>query len=524
MEIKKDKTFKLVLLIISFILQALVLCTLLLNYLSFTNTLSKKENWQVSKNQLFYPASDGTVFRDQTQALATNSLDLSVWRAWNEVYIKDVLAWKTLSLKFLASENSYLYVIFNRNEENFSAIRISYSPLFESALINAKYTGEFTEIIPISTIFLSNSEWQNLTLKKSNAKSSTIEFWYNNKLITSHSFLNSAEGNIAFRVGQEQILIDNIRVTGEQNQTLFSENFDQFDKFLPIFIFLLLILIIFDLILFFLVRVKEKKLKLFIQLNFTICLILLSINSIFLFFSAKIRIRYPNNDSFFNKIKFQNNNQKYSEFKETESDYFLSKYATDFSEENITRIMFIGSSQTKGEGSCLEGEDFVSQFSMLIEKNQKNEENKFEIINTGMPGLLAGELFDLFKEKWINLKPNIVIVNLSSNDEQYNTQSSFKKAMEDFVQISKNNGFLLVFMAEANSIEKNIDLEAHQIMKNIAEKNDIIFIDMHEYLSNYIKSGILWWDFVHPTSFGYQLIANHLFESLKPIILSKEMN
>lgn len=521
--VHNNKKFKFSILIISFILQILVLTTGLLNYLSFTNTLSKNANWQTTKNQLYHPASDGTVFADQTQALASNSLDLSAWRAWNEIYLKNYYSWKTLSLEFLPSKNSYLYIIFNRTEENFSAIRISYSPLYDSALVNAKYTGEFTEVLPLTTIFLSDG-WQNLTIERVNSSSPIIEFWYNNQLITSHKFTNSQEGKIGLRSGKEQILVDNIRIKDNQNQIIFSDNFDQFDQFFSNFVFLLILLVILNLIIFLTSKILKVRLKPLFQLNFSVCLILLMINFFLLFLSSEIRNRYPSDNSLFNKIKSRKNNQDYSVINDKESDQIFTQYSTEFDKESISRIMFIGSSQTQGEGSGLKDEDFVSQFANLIRKANTNEEKKFEIINTGIPGLPSCELFKYFEDKWIKLKPQWVIINLSINDEEYGLQSSFANCLNKFIEVKNNNNFILIFMAEAISIEKSASLNTHRLMRKIARENDIIFIDMQNYVASQINKGIIWWDFAHPTSFGHQLIANHLFKSLKPILLNNLLN
>jgi lysophospholipase L1-like esterase len=519
MEIKNKKKFKILIFSITLGLQLLVLCTLLLNYLSFTNTLSKKNNWHTTKNQLFQPASDGMVFADQTQSLASNSLNLSAWRAWNEVYLQKKFSWKSLSLEFLPNENSYLYVIFHKTQENFSAIRISYSPLFDNAVITAKYTGEFIEFTPIYIPNLDNLGWQKLFFKKNHEQSSTIEFWYNNQLITTHTFSEPLTGNIAFRAGKEPMLIDNIRIKNNQDQIVFKENFDQLDKFWFSFICLVTLVFILDFIFYWLIKIQEKKIKPFIQLNFALCLMFLLINVIFLFFSHYIRSRYPDADSLLRRIKFKNDNQEQSKINNTESDELLNQYSTEFDQQNTTRIMFIGSSQTKGEGSSLKGEDFVSQFASLVKKHNEDDGQKFEIINASVAGFPACELFTYFETKWIKLKPNFVVINLSSNDEQYGLQFAFEETLENFIRMSKAHSFTLVFVAEANSIEINSEMATHQIMEKIAKEHHIVFIDMHHYLTKYTKNGILWWDFVHPTSFGHQLIANHLFQSLKPLIL-----
>jgi hypothetical protein len=72
-----------------------------------------------------------------------------------------------------------------------------------------------------------------------------------------------------------------------------------------------------------------------------------------------------------------------------------------------------------------------------------------------------------------------------------------------------------VFVAEANSIESKPKLQTHQTMREVATENKITFIDMNQYIIDHQNDGIIWWDFVHFTTFGFKLVATHLFETLK---------
>jgi lysophospholipase L1-like esterase len=184
-----------------------------------------------------------------------------------------------------------------------------------------------------------------------------------------------------------------------------------------------------------------------------------------------------------------------------------------------TKIMVIGSSQTAGEGSALENEDFVSQFSSLVNNNLPSSKDKFEVINAGFSGQPIKTMLAYFRYQLLQFEPSMVIVNASSNDNSYATGDDFSIALEDFIYLSKKYNFELVFVAEANSVESGKKIANHKIMRDLAEKNEITFINMHEYLADQQNNGIIWWDFVHPTSFGYKLIANHLFDSLKPQLL-----
>jgi phospholipase/lecithinase/hemolysin len=81
-----------------------------------------------------------------------------------------------------------------------------------------------------------------------------------------------------------------------------------------------------------------------------------------------------------------------------------------------------------------------------------------------------------------------------------------------------------VFVLEANSVE--IDPEGgkglstkHSVMRQIGTEENIRIIDIHHYLASLTpQSGNLWWDIVHPTTFGHKLIGQYIFENIKDLL------
>ncbi len=517
MNTKKKNT----LLIISVSIQLCTIVFSLFNYLSFTNTLKNNQNWQVSKTQLFQPGQDGLDFTNTLPALAHNALNLSAWRAWHEVSLKQSLPWKEVSLRFLATADSYLYLIFNKTAENFSAVRISYSPLYRSALISAKYTGEFIEYLPITISDLHSTGWQKIKLRKSSSQSPVVEILYNEQIIASYNPTTDFNGTIALRAGKKEILVDDLTIIGDENQTLLIDHFDRLHQFWKSFPSLVITFILLDVIIWSYLKNKKQLQKAWIQFNFMLCLAIVLINLILLIFNPALKNQYPRKTTLTEKVQNllrihpQPATNEEAALLKKDDEKLLLKYLPNINEVNKTRIIVIGSSQTEGEGISREGEDLVSQFQKLLAK-QNPSDHKFEVLNAGRAGQTASFLLKYLQNQWLQLKPDIVIVNLSSNDEAYGEDPQhFASVLEDFVYLSQKNNFQLVLVAEAISNEYKDKLTNHQIMQEIAQKHHIKFINMHEYLIDHLQEGIIWWDFVHPTSFGYQLIAQKLFDSLQ---------
>ena len=93
--------------------------------------------------------------------------------------------------------------------------------------------------------------------------------------------------------------------------------------------------------------------------------------------------------------------------------------------------------------------------------------------------------------------------------------------LEKFVELNRERNIRTVFVLEANSPEtfsKRL-LENHEIIKAVAERNDLAVIDLHGALLEAADDGQLWWDSVHLTDYGQQRAAHVLGTALAPLLL-----
>jgi lysophospholipase L1-like esterase len=177
----------------------------------------------------------------------------------------------------------------------------------------------------------------------------------------------------------------------------------------------------------------------------------------------------------------------------------------------ITRILMVGSSQTWGAGAAREQDTFVRRTEDLL-----NSEGKlFECINAGISGSYSRELLEIFREEWLALEPSIVVIDLSTNDED---GVAFAAALDEFATIDEQHDIDTILVLEPNSAEAAPrSLRFHPTMREVGSRHYIAVLDLQEYLAEHRDSGILWWDVVHPTSYGHQLIANRLAPAILTI-------
>lgn len=511
MKKNKTSTYRWLPIAVILFLQLLVIGLSTRVYLRYTNTLARHPQWQVSKTTLAHPGSDGPAFRDSTQPLAEHALNLSAWRGYHEVLLTKPYEWDTISVDFLPASNAYFYLIINKDSQTFQAVRISFSQMYRSAFITARYTGEFISEEPLSHVtYDSNQGWQNLTLRYQDPERTQLQIAVNNQTIATVNAPAVAHSQIGFRSGVTTIFIDNVSVKNNQ-QIVFQETFDNYGHFWPMVISWYAALTVIEFLLwkFLITHASARKTAISIIFNGLIGIMILAIA---LVLARKfVLTRYPTEEKL-----IQSYISDYALLAQQKNDELFSSYPVK--KPTTKRIMFVGSSQIVGEGAAQKDEDVVSQFCNLLNQNPPVKGYTYECLSASLNGIYAPQLAVNFKSLWYQLQPDVVVLNVGNNDEGKTDPTLFQKTLEDFIKLSVDYQFKLVFVAEAVSLESVAHLHNHEIMRTVAEENQIQFIDMNHYLSLQNQRGILWWDHVHMTSFGYHLMAEKLLADLKPTI------
>ena len=157
--------------------------------------------------------------------------------------------------------------------------------------------------------------------------------------------------------------------------------------------------------------------------------------------------------------------------------------------------------------------DYRNILGTSVNRESLIETDKVEFINGGISGVDSTLLLKKYKESWREiLDPDMLILNLSNND--VNKSESFKSNLIKFSMLNQPD-IKTIFVLEANSIEvPSIIIHNHEIMKQLGSELHIPVIDLHNYLITKYDTGIIWWDFVHMTTYGHRLTAKFLSENI----------
>ncbi len=492
-------------------MQVLVVAAGVWFWLDRHNTLSTQNGvWEVSKQNLGLSVMGSQDFYVQRQALAGGKLNLGAWHGFQQVRYTIPIDYNSLQITFDIDQGGYIYFLFSCQDHYCDALRLSNSSHLRSSLVRISPEGEFIsqQTVPVTVLKQKNN---HLTLALSSDRNELLVQLNEVYLYHLDIEVQSEPRIIGFRNGWLPVKIDEIRAKDWSGETILLETFDNQKTWKQLFTKTVLITVAITLLVLsfgtgFLQLDPQQIAKKMFLLFFMIFICGLSVAVV----DHYLTPRYPDVYSW-----FSNWGKKEQVFVESESmkivDQLRGKYTLK-PKANIFRVMCLGSSQAWGAGVLHPEDAFVTQLELIANKKLGNRFRKFEFIPAAVSGIDSVELVSLYESEWRLFKPKLLLVNYSTNDF---SSAGLAVQLERLLTITEKDGVEVILVLEANSIEYRSVVENHQVMKEIAKKHNLKVIDMHSHLATQYDQGILWWDFVHPTSFGHRLIAEYLYSQIQ---------
>lgn len=481
-------------------------------YLLYHNTIYNNADWVSTKTNLEKGVLGAVNFTMSRQALAKGHLNLGVWHGFQEVFYKDQLRVKGVEFDFWLEPNSYVNIIFNKCDKGFSCVRFSVNKQFESKYLVASALGGFLEKMTIDTSTLHSRRWHNAKLHFDDGAFSLL---LDDEEIVRVSEHMLHEQRIGFRgCGYLNTYIDNV-VIHQYKSTSLHESFSNKKNVFRVTVFFLVLVGMFNCLIFLLLRFafrnRGKNAGFYlVMLN----MVLIVISFLCYGYIYQTWKYYPRTDE---SLRIQ---EEY--WKDSGTADVVKEIRNTYGEilnKNTFRILFIGSSQTWGAGASKQSRTFVNNIENKLNKSGI-QETQFECINAGIAAVDSSYLLDFYKRECLQLEPRMVVINLSHND---NDIDMFASNLQNMIEISVRAGIQPIFVLEANSVEciKNGLIEKHEAMRRVGATHDVPVIDMHAYLCKKYDEGFLWWDSVHLTDFGQELLSKKLYKELVQVMKNK---
>jgi lysophospholipase L1-like esterase len=465
---------------------------------ALTNTLAHNGNWVATKATLARRVMGSLQYVTTSQTLAGGHLDLGRWHGRQEVLYREPLAPAEVSFDFRLGEDAYLIFVFNKTDAGFSGLRLSRNERFDSLYFAARGDGEFVSTQPVGAPELGGG-WMRV---RAFFERERVVFLLDERPLGSFAVALAPRQTVGFRNGRRSVWIDDVRIRRADSPVEIRESFFNARAFLAALVVVGLVLVIADAVVARTARRRRlpPRTRFFARLTLVLTLL------------ACLLVVAVAQRSFLSRAYPAAHEELEEEFKAHEIEQLRREIRERYREEpaaGTIRVLIVGTSQTWGAGAAREEDAFPSVLERRLNAASPGG-RRFECINAGVSALDASRLLELYAADWVHLSPHLVVLNLSSNDWD---PRRFAGSLERFVQINRARGIRTLFALEPNSFEHRPGrLPLHSTMRDVALRWRVPVVDVHDALKRAIGRGLLWWDFVHPTSFGHRVIA----ETLEP--------
>lgn len=471
-------------------------------FTSVDNTLRKSGYWVATKALLERRAIGSEAFATSRQTVSTETLDLGRWFGFQEVLVAEPVELGEVAFDFKLSAGSYLCFVFEKTATGFTGLRLSACEGVDDLYFRANDKGEFTEALPLEVAARAD-EWHSF---RASFGKDTYLLTLDGDPILEHSGPFERLQVFGFRNGMRTVLIDDVRVESAGGAGSFSDSFFPQRDFARLFgLTVLGVLLVNGLGLLLLARSDNAVEKVGSRLLIVGGVLFAGSLVGTYFYRSIFSKEYPLADLDVEEAWLQ-------ELAVRVREEIRSKHEPK-PEPGVVRVLVMGSSQTWGAGATRHGESLVDFLQRDLDALGGP---RFECINAGISGFTAARLLEIYAEEWVDLEPAVAVVNLSTNDSHDAKgdgvdEEGFARALEGFARLNAERGIRTLFVLEANSTEYRPEgPPLHATMRRVAAAEGVPLVDAHAYVKAREELGFLWWDFVHPSSLGHELIAEVL--------------
>jgi lysophospholipase L1-like esterase len=473
------------------------------------NTLAENGRWTSTKPVLEKGVMGAYSFLSEHQTLAYNRLNLAAWHGFNEVaYIDPLDNLATIEFDAHLGKNGVLYLFYNRvDEQPYQAIRLSTVRRYPTASLTVDDEGRFLDERPLRPrAFRADSEFRvRLELKPD-----LVELFFDDQRFASFPLELRDRQRVGFRSHLNPVAVDNVDFEGADGWRI-TERFGPPRKRYTTPLIVTVVLLASGLLLLLSAALFPKSGRSIALASLTASLTFLVIVGLVLLLVRARASWYPSLDESLRK------EEEY--FRTGRAEEVLAGLDAQIGRapgRRKHRLLFVGTSQTWGAGALHTDDTFVNRIEARL--NQQFRKPRYMCANLGVSSGRARTMLPLLRTIQGRYRPGLVIINLGSNDR---ASGDFRRKIHEMVKLVRERNSLPVLVKEANSpLAVDEGLRArHLDMEALAELHEVPLIDLHGYLESEDRTGFLWWDKVHLTSYGHRLAAEHLLRELRPVMV-----
>jgi lysophospholipase L1-like esterase len=541
------------------------------------NVLLTNGQWVSSKLLMQMYVMGSEQFMTTRNALFRDQLHLGEWHGFNEVSLKERVEPAAIEYRFRLSPGAYLYFIFNRSASGHYGIRLSRNAKFPSMFYQADRVNKFVSRTALDlTPGRLNDGWHNLVLSFSSCQ---VIANLDGAALASMPAKIEGPQIIGLRGGFLPADVDSVRITGKDGRTILDDSFSNrrhyWTTLAAVAVVSLLVIGLTTVPLLRRHSPYEFKLGVFrCLMGLGVAIMVLSLLFAFDYFFWSSRYLYKDYlpggaHAFAVNVQIEALRQKLFLYPKGVNAFPLDKELSaaitrwdgdhrldggrfhrgkpiifreivrytrehpmvpEFLDEGqvrglppksdrTIRVAFLGTSQTYGAGAERISETFVARCHRLLA--QALGDISVETYNFSISGSNSTELLRKYAESWRFSRPDLLVINLSTNDEKIDTLTA---NLPTLTQQTRAAGGRVVFLLEPNAAEVDHRYlqRKHSAVQRLGQELGVPVWNLDGYMSSdpVYDSGMMWWDFVHLTSYGHGVVAEWLAPQMLAMIRS----
>jgi lysophospholipase L1-like esterase len=526
------------------------------------NVLLTNGQWLSSKLLMQMYVMGSEQFMTTRNALFRDQLHLGEWHGFNELSLKERVEPAAIEYRFRLSPGAYLYFIFNRSASGHYGIRLSRNAKFPSMFYQADRLNKFVSrtALDLTPSGLSDG-WHNLVLSFGSGQ---VIANLDGAALASMPVKSEGPQIIGLRGGSLPADVDSVRITGKDGRMLLDDSFSNRRHYWTILAAVAVVsFVVIGLTTVPLLRrhsPNEFQLGVFgCLMGLGVAIMVLSLLFAFDYFFWSSRYLYkgylpgsarsyaitvwiealrmnlflsPKDASAFpldkelreaitrwdgDKLIIFDDIVRYTRehpiVPESLGDEQVRALPPKF------RVAFLGTSQTYGAGAERISETFVARCHGLLA--QALGDISVDTYNFSISGVSSTELLGKYAESWRFAQPDLLVINLSTNDWYADTLTANLRTLAHQTRAA---GGQVVFLLEPNAAEVDHRYlqRKHSAVQRLGQELGVPVWNLDRYMSSdpVYDSGMMWWDFVHLTSYGHGVVAEWLAPQMLAMIRS----